>query len=356
MADAIWDLDPHTGAKHSIVRRYLQAFFPKLSWARRVVFVDGFAGPGVYSGGEPGSPIIALDAAVEHRHDMSECEFVYLFIESDEARLESLRGIIDGRDDPPNITISLRHGAFEDHMSDVLDSLDGGQMAPAFVMVDPFGVKGLPLSLLERIAESDRSELLVSVMYESMSRFISTPEFEPHLDSLFGTPAWRDAISMDPRLKKMFLRELYSAQLRAIGMPYVRSFELRDEGNRTEYFLVFGTHHLDGLRAMKDAMWKVDAAGGYEFSDFTASGQQQTLFASEPDYDQLEALIRERFADDDSVDTTEIDRYILVETPFRETHRTPIFRRLQRDEAIEVERPAGKTRAYWGAGTNIRFL
>jgi hypothetical protein len=32
-----------------------------------LLYVDGFAGPGVYEGGEMGSPIIALRAALLHR-------------------------------------------------------------------------------------------------------------------------------------------------------------------------------------------------------------------------------------------------------------------------------------------------
>ena len=58
----VWPLEPHTKAKHEILRRYLGAWFPILTsggWNRRVIFLDGFAGPGRYSACEPGSPIIA---------------------------------------------------------------------------------------------------------------------------------------------------------------------------------------------------------------------------------------------------------------------------------------------------------
>lgn len=52
-----WRLEPHTAAKHEILRRYMNAWFPILgSYHGRVVFLDGFAGPGIYADGEPGSP------------------------------------------------------------------------------------------------------------------------------------------------------------------------------------------------------------------------------------------------------------------------------------------------------------
>jgi hypothetical protein len=34
----------------------------------RNIYIDGFAGPGRYKGGEDGSPIIALKALLEHPH------------------------------------------------------------------------------------------------------------------------------------------------------------------------------------------------------------------------------------------------------------------------------------------------
>src|SRR5262245_65441693 len=67
--DTIWPLQPHTAAKHRILRCYLDAWLPIMgSWNGRILIVDGFAGPGVYSGGEEGSPIIALRALMDHRH------------------------------------------------------------------------------------------------------------------------------------------------------------------------------------------------------------------------------------------------------------------------------------------------
>ena len=63
--DTIWPIEPHTSAKHQILRKYLDAWLPILgTYNKRVVYVDGFAGPGQYTGGEPGSPIVALQAAL----------------------------------------------------------------------------------------------------------------------------------------------------------------------------------------------------------------------------------------------------------------------------------------------------
>lgn len=49
----IWPPDPHTRAKHEILENYLKAWFPILSrWSGRIIYLDGFAGPGIYSRSE----------------------------------------------------------------------------------------------------------------------------------------------------------------------------------------------------------------------------------------------------------------------------------------------------------------
>ena len=358
--DTIWPLEPHTAAKHSILRRYLQAYYPKMSSAQgRLVFVDGFAGPGEYEGGEPGSPVVALNALTGHNYfkRMSGCEFVFLFVEERRDRFDNLKAILDERDDPTNVVVETRCGTFEEHMDKVLADLGERGMAPAFVMVDPFGPKGLPLSLLRRLAQFPKTELLVSFMYEPIDRFLKTPEFQSPLDELFGGRDWRVALDLGPSDKKTFLSELYAAQLQDIGMKYVRLFEMKDAGNRTEYFLAFATHSKVGLRAIKDAMWKVDEAGGLVFSDFTApSPDQGTLFSREPDHDQLQRLLRDRFVGRRGVPIDAIDDFVLIDTAFREPHGKRVLREAEAAGTICVSRPLGRTKAYWNVGTTVTFL
>lgn len=65
--ETVWTLEDHTLAKHRILRGYLEAWLPIMgSWCPRLVLVDGFAGPGIYKKGEPGSPIVMLNAYLKH--------------------------------------------------------------------------------------------------------------------------------------------------------------------------------------------------------------------------------------------------------------------------------------------------
>src|SRR5436309_3069510 len=64
---------------------------------RRIVYLDGFAGPGVYRGGEEGSPILALRTLLEHPQfrRWGGIEFQFLFFEPDEDRFASLDSELD---------------------------------------------------------------------------------------------------------------------------------------------------------------------------------------------------------------------------------------------------------------------
>jgi len=137
---------PHTAAKHQILRKYLGAWFPKLAWTGRVIFIDGFAGPGEYSDGEPGSPLIALDVASNHKGNLSRCELVFIFVEKDGARFAHLSELLEATAVPDYMRWHAVRGEFSEHIARVLDSIEerGQNLAPSFMMVDPFGFSVCP--------------------------------------------------------------------------------------------------------------------------------------------------------------------------------------------------------------------
>jgi three-Cys-motif partner protein len=57
------------------------------SWNGRILFIDGFAGPGEYEGGEEGSPIIAIKSLLEHRsRGIVSAEVLFILIEKETDR------------------------------------------------------------------------------------------------------------------------------------------------------------------------------------------------------------------------------------------------------------------------------
>lgn len=347
---------PHTEAKHSILRGYLGAWFPKLAWKGRLLFIDGFAGPGEYSKGEPGSPIIALRAALDHKADLSNCELVFVFIEENASRFANLTELIDAIELPPNIDVQMKQAAFADIIGDALDDLERSG-APALVMVDPFGFEGMPMVLLKRIAGHQRSELLISFMYESVNRWLSQPQLASGFDELFGIHEWRKALNLaSPRERLDFLHDLYVTQLKDAGMTYVHSFLMLDSGNRPEYFLIFATKNIDGLKAMKRAMWRVAPSGNLQFSDAT-NRDQMTLFAPTPDYAQLKRQIIGHFGKGSVVSVEGIELFVVTETAFLDSHyKRAILSPMEKNQELEILETSRQRKGNYPPGTILRFL
>src|SRR5882757_6796352 len=99
----VWELEPHTRAKHELLKRYLQAWMIILSQGKfpEILYIDGFAGPGEYAGGETGSPIIALDTALGYRPPL-QAQVHFLFVEKDADRAAHLQNQIALRTIPNN--------------------------------------------------------------------------------------------------------------------------------------------------------------------------------------------------------------------------------------------------------------
>ena len=88
----LWEAEPHTLAKHAILKKYLDAWaviFSRTLNVTELLFYDGFAGPGEYTGGELGSPIVALNALLANTQPLKLIRLK--FSELDEARYNHLK-------------------------------------------------------------------------------------------------------------------------------------------------------------------------------------------------------------------------------------------------------------------------
>ena len=320
----IWKLDPHTGAKHAILRRYLQAWVPILTQGGfpKVAYIDGFAGPGRYEDGEDGSPIIALKAAVD-RAARIKGDVIFLFVEEKPDRADFLRQLVDVLERPTNFIIQIEGGkTFEEAFSEFhRRHMDGrGRLPPTFAFIDPFGWKGVPFSVIQSILGQQRCEILITFMYEEINRFIGLPDQDSNFDSFFGTGDWRTGIRLaSPTERNRFLHDLYLRQLKdAAHAKYVRSFQMRNLLGSIDYYLFYATGSLLGLKKMKEAMWKVDQSGAFTFSDAT-NPNQLVLFGNEPQYDLLKQQIMRELSGR-IVTVGDVEEFVLADTAFRETH------------------------------------
>jgi three-Cys-motif partner protein len=355
----VWELDPHSKGKHLVLENYLKAWFPKLGMTRgRVLFVDGFAGPGEYVCGEEGSPLIALRVFCNHSARRKMGQVVFFFIEKDHARFKHLESLVARREPelPDNCRVRVRHGEFDETMTEALDSIDRQctRLAPCFVMIDPFGVSGTPMNVIKRILRSPRSEVYVSLMYEFIDRFRGTGAFEAHLDRLFGCPSWRSGIAIDDgRKRREFFYGLYEHQLREAGAEYVVHFDLY-RGNRLVYAIFFATQHLDGCNAMKEAIWAVDPWGEFEFH---GSHSPQLNLGLTPRFIELRLALATRFGEREWVGIGEVEDFVKsdqVDFHLRQLRKQALVP-MEKDGEIEVDPATRRRKRTYPQGTMLRF-
>lgn len=363
--DTLWPMDPHTRGKHIVLRRYLEAWLPILSYSARVratfgpgklVLVDGFAGPGCYSTGEDGSPLIMLKAFLEHaQRELITANLIYLFIEEREDRIEHLRKEVGRLDVPEQVTVQIEQGRFQDVFTDLLDDIQsrGAQLAPTFAFIDPFGYTGAPMELSGRFLAFHRCEALVYMPLPFVNRFVGREGQEEALTALFGSERWREALSLSGEARVQFLHELFQEQLRfASANRFVRSIEIpTSESNG--YRLYFTTASEKGLEKMKEAMWKADPLGGRRYTDTTG---ELVLFEPEPDTGPLLRALRAHFGAEPFT-IEEADRYTLLETPYLPgSHlKRRTLALAEKADRLEVL-TSRKRRGTFPADTRMRFL
>ncbi|MCY3756220.1 MAG: three-Cys-motif partner protein TcmP [Acidobacteria bacterium] len=359
--ETLWPLEPHTLGKHLVLQSYLDAWLPIMGrWNGRILFIDGFAGPGKYKGGEDGSPLIALNALKNHAaRSAINAEVVFFFVEKDRARAAYLKGLVraESRMLPSRCRVRVVPGAFDNALSQLLNMLDEQkrQLAPSFVMIDPFGVSDTPMEVIARILQNQKCEVYVSFMYEAINRFKSSHEFEGHLDRLFGAKDWRDGIGIrDPGARKDFFYGLYKKQLRAAGASNVVHFELY-EGDRLVYAIFFGTQHWKGADLMKRAIWKVAPFGDFRFRGTHSS--QPILGLDITDYTHLREQIKSEFRGRNWVDIEQVEEFVASDRTDYHTSqlKKPVLIPMEESGEIEIAQGTRRRKKTYPEGTRLRF-
>ncbi|MGH2941210.1 MAG: three-Cys-motif partner protein TcmP [Solirubrobacteraceae bacterium] len=365
-----WKREDHTAAKHDLLR----AFFVK--WVsihsgyftqRRgglVRIYDGFAGPGVYAGGEPGSPRILLEELLDNPNLLGRwvaVRYEFTFVEQDARRARMLDGILSEIERArraagawtDQIRWSVTHGRYEEHVPQPVAERNSA----LFLFLDPFGYSHAPMTLTTRLVQQPKSDTLIFLPLSFVHRFADREGQDEALDRFFGTSVWRD-VSNGPHRPQALL-ELFQRQLRAAGLNHTLPFCLKPPDRRNEYWIVGASSHPRGFASIKEGYWAVDPIDGYGFAAPKPAGAGQgALFGelppADPDTAPLLAEIRARFGNDwftveDAIALTERSRFL--DSHLKERTLAPA----EKNGMLEVDRSGGGVRFKEGRGTKMRF-
>lgn len=321
------DQPAHTAAKHELLRHYLGAWFPIMAkYNGRIVYYDAFAGPGEYADGKPGSPLIALRTLLAHSSfdSFADTKFHFLFNEQDEACAENLERLVEelvaaNQPWPANITYQISNSTFIDLTTGLLDNLDSRnrKLAPTFAFVDPVGVKATPMSVLQRLTDYPKGELLVYFAHETVLRFCGAGNIDERLTDLFGNEEYKGAAHLSGPQRSQYIHDLYKQQLREVcKFPYIQSFSMHDGRGKRLYDLYYCSRELLGLDRMKQAMWKMSPGGDFRFEDRFAG--MDVIFGV-VDTAPLRADLLWHFAGQ-AVTVEQVTDHVIAATPFASNH------------------------------------
>lgn len=334
--ETMWQIQEHTKAKHVILRRYLGAWFAIMgSTNSSVMYVDGFCGPGRYTGGECGSPIIALKEAIAQFKYLQNTDVTFVFSDIEIDRINHLKTEIDLLQPPPKFNIQLKADSFENVLTNIFTVLGKNSLPPTFAFIDPFGFAGLPFKLVQKLLQYEKTEVFITFMLNSINRFIEHPDpsIQRHFQNLFGVSA--DAIKQAQSgiNQQAALRDLYQLQLKGCAR-FVRYFEMLDDHNKCIYDLFFAGNHSLGHQRMKEAFWKIDSQSGYNFSDRT-NPDQPILFELDPSFD-LASQLMECFRGTKRI-SDQVVQYVRDSTGYIDKHTKKALNQLEKSGDIKVD-------------------
>jgi three-Cys-motif partner protein len=323
----VWEGSAHTFAKHQILDTYLKAWMPIMSRQSHrlgiseteLIFIDGFAGPGRYTGGEDGSPILAIESVLNHSHDFH-IPIIFLFIEQDRKRCAILQDVVRQHkkrtDESLRIkSVKVEEGDCEIVLNKFLENFEKANrnVGPAFFFLDQFGFSNVSMRLIQRIMSQPLCEVFSYLNWDHMNRFLVDKTKWTSISKAFGGDEWRQDLTLEPNKRAVFMLDTYNIALKEKAhSKYVWHFAMCDRNDKLLYWLLFCTNNLRGLEEMKKAMMKVGSAGGFRFSD-KDNPSQLNLFANYKQTMLADDLISNLYGK--TLTVFQVKEFVLTETP-----------------------------------------
>ncbi|MFD5819375.1 three-Cys-motif partner protein TcmP [Streptomyces sp. NPDC127038] len=290
----VWKSDPHTQVKHLVYRHYLQCWMAKiLQVFSEATIVDCFAGPGIYTDGLAGSPVVVARTFLEHSaHDRFK-RLNLICLEERADRVEELRRQLAKLPSSPKLNIQVQEpGRFAEQQQRLSALAHHGRSdTPVLWLVDPFALKSAPFSLIRQCLTSPRDEVLFTLFTNELHRFCERENFDKTMTTYFGGDHWQAAVSGDRRaaLRKDAFARAYQDGFRQHEL-FTSSFGVKISNQSARYHLILATHSEAGLKCWAPMAWKLDGYSGQGAS--ADSLDAPTLFAEEAVESRLDTALK----------------------------------------------------------------
>jgi three-Cys-motif partner protein len=187
--------------KLRILQKYLVPWSAKVGSAsvgKTIWVVDGFAGPGTYENveGTPGSPRRILDQARKVAIQNRPFRIACLFVEKNRRHWETLRALCSTYSE---VVTHVLEGDFWSQVDEIALTVAG---QPMFLVIDPFGIKGLDYRKLASLANSSQKcDLVVTFVTGAVPRLES--QYRDDIELAIGPAGPNDASAAETFARNM---------------------------------------------------------------------------------------------------------------------------------------------------------
>jgi three-Cys-motif partner protein len=258
---------PWSIIKDNVLKSYMTPYIAKVNRLRQpILLIDGYAGPGAFMNGEPGSPLIMCQAAEKYARG----NYQAIFVNKNPEHHAKLTDVLQKAG-----WSQSAHALLGDSSQLIRKLPDILTSHTVFLYLDPFGLKGCEFDTLQPFLQRDKQfsteivlTLSMPIVHRLASRHaveegrINEPRiqtFHDRLTRVFGGNYWKDSMLTSPgdtEKREQALIEEYRSRL-AHYLPYSGFCPVREKiGSRTKYFMLFASRHPDTMRLMNDAMHK----------------------------------------------------------------------------------------------------
>ncbi len=287
-------LEPHSVAKHTILRRYVEEYIRILTADPRqpdfrIRLIDGFAGGGEYvlegkSEIQDGSPFVLINAvkagealANQGRKKAISIDASFVFVEKKRSNFLYLEDALARRlDARSRAKVTALHGAFEQHIDRIIADVrsTSGRKPRCIFVLDQYGYSDVPIDMIARIMrELPKSEVFLTLAFDWIGAYARGPKAQavriekslhiaPHLQGFAdGSRALEEVADLPPGDDVATMR--YIQRLLHMGfatqggaMCYTPFFITSSVSHRSYWFL----HLANSPRAndvVKELHWAV---------------------------------------------------------------------------------------------------
>ena len=364
--------DPYSGreqtkAKHFILKKYLQALAFKVLSFSDITYVDGFSGPWEAKTEDFSDTSFMIAVSVLRN---AQTEFArrgirrrircFFSEKNAEAFAQLQEAVMPFHKPQEGYEIKTYCGEFENAVSEIQAFI--GSSFP-LIFIDPTGWTGYSLPRIKPLFTRQRSEVLITFMYEFINRFSYSDDQDiiASLEPILGGPGWHHrldrTLGRGAAVEKLFRETLKSAG----DFQFVISTKIdKATAERPHFFITYGTKNPNGLKTFREIEYA--ALREHERSRAAAQEKKREERSSIPDlFAGHHALIQEATIDeivDEQKALAFIELLAVLETQRSLRFSEVVINLLQpymlretnvKDMCLELAK-AGKIVNTWGAG------